>query len=322
MTEEELLAPLKPTEPSDHEIAALLKRADRRTRTRRIRIATAGVLATAAATAVLASLPDQQQPPATAAAILTKTAAVAKQQSEPAPWTGYRYVKSTDTRTEGDATIESTEEVWVDSEWQGRRISTPRVVSGVLKPRRMPEAMLKKLTPKQRAQYEEYLTKPVVIKPYDMTTPKDMPNLYGDGPLAKVPLEDLPTDPDELGKLLVEAHKDGRWTPGGGWDPAPGTVHYDVLRDILLLLTEANASPDQRAALIGVLGNYAGVTALPVAVDHRGRSGRGVEIAVQGQDPVRVIFAPDTSELLEWSQGGEVHTFLAFGHVNSMDERP
>jgi hypothetical protein len=178
------------------------------------------------------------------------------------------------------------------------------------------------LTPEQRKQYEASLNRPVVLKPYDMTTPKDMPNLYGDGPLAKAPLKDLPTDPDQLSKLLVEAHKDGRWTPGGGWDPAPGTVHYEVLRDILLLLTEANASPDQRAALITVLGNYQGVTPLASAQDHRGREGRGVEIAVQGQDPVRVIFAPDTSELLEWSQGGEVHTFLAFGHVASMGQRP
>jgi hypothetical protein len=155
-----------------------------------------------------------------------------------------------------------------------------------------------------------------------MTTPKDMPNLYGDGPLAKVPLRELPTDPQQLAKLLVEAHKDGRWTPGGGWNPVPGTVHYEVLRDILLLLTEANASPDQRAALITVLGNYEGVTPLAAVPDHRGREGRGVEIAIRGRDPVRVIFAPDTSELLEWSQGGEVHTFLAFAHVASLGQRP
>jgi hypothetical protein len=37
---------------------------------------------------------------------------------------------------------------------------------------------------------------------------------------------------------------------------------------------------------------------------------------------VRVIFAPDTSELLEWSQGGEVHTFLRFAHVARIGDRP
>ncbi len=50
-------------------------------------------------------------------------------------------------------------------------------------------------------------------------TPRDMPNLYGDGALAEVPLSELPTDPQQLGALLIEAHKDGRWTPGGSWHP-------------------------------------------------------------------------------------------------------
>ena len=80
-------------------------------------------------------------------------------------------------------------------------------------------------------------------------------------------------------KLLVEAHKDGRWTPGGAWNPRPDSIHYEVLRDLLLLLAKANVTPGQRAALIGVLGNYEGATALPETTDRRGRSGRGVEIA-------------------------------------------
>jgi hypothetical protein len=318
---DDLLAPLKPAEPTDGEIAALLRQADRRTKRRRLRIATAGALATVAATAVLASLPDEQQP-TTAAAILTKTASVAADQPAPAPWTGFRYVKSLDTRTTADYALERTEEVWVDSHWQGRRLSTPRLVSGAIPEPTIPPKIREKLTQEQIDAFEKAPKTQYQLKPYDITTPKDMPNLYGDGPLANAPLKDLPTDPDQLAKLLVEAHRDGRWTPGGGWNPAPGTVHYEVLRDILLLLTEANASPDQRAALITVLGNYQGVTPLASAQDHRGREGRGVEIAVQGQDPVRVIFAPDTSELLEWSQGGEVHTFLAFGHVASMGQRP
>jgi hypothetical protein len=289
---DDLLAPLKPTEPSDGEIAALLERADRRTRRRRYTLAT--VAALALALGIVIALPAKAPTPATAAAILRTTAAVAADQ--PA-WTGFRYVNALDTRTTADDTIERTEEVWVDSSWQGRRISTARLLAGA--PRTQDE-----------------------LKPLDITTPGDMPNLYGDGPLAKVPLKALPADPQALGKLLVEAHEDGRWTPGGGWNPAPGSVHYEVLRDILLLLTETNATPAQRAALITVLGDYAGVTPLPEATDHRGREGRGVEIAITGQPPVRVIFAPETSELLEWSQGGEVHTFLRFGHVSRLGERP
>jgi hypothetical protein len=319
---DDLLAPLKPSEPTDAEIAALLKQADRRITRRRFRIATAGALATVVATAVLASLPDEQQP-TTAAAILSRTATVASDQPAPAPWTGFRYVKSLDTRTTADYTLERTEEVWVDSTWQGRRVSIPRLVAGVMRPPELPDAMREQLTPKQIQRYEESRSKPIELKPMDITTPKDMPNLYGDGSLAEVPLNELPTDPQQLAKLLVEAHEDGRWTPGDGrWDPAPGTAHYEVLRDILLLLTETDATPDQRAALITVLGNYAGVTPLPRAQDHRGREGRGVEIAIEGRDPVRVIFAPETSELLEWSQGGEVHTYLQFGQVSSINDRP
>ena len=129
-----------------------------------------------------------------------------------------------------------------------------------------------------------------------------MPNLYGDGPLARVPLRDLPTDPAKLADLLLAAHRDGRWTPGGGWDPAPGSMHYEVLRDVLQLLTLANASPQQRAALITVLTNYDGVTPLPSVRDPATARAAACTITVAGQAPVTVIFAPDTSELLEWSR--------------------
>ena len=55
--------------------------------------------------------------------------------------------------------------------------------------------------------------------------------------------------------------------------------------------------------------------------DHRGREGRGVDIPT-GRRTVRVIFSPDTSELLEWSEPGEVHTYLKFGHVANIGDRP
>jgi hypothetical protein len=148
-----------------------------------------------------------------------------------------------------------------------------------------------------------------------------MPNLYGDGPLYKVPLDQLPTDPQQLGTLLIDAHKDGRWTPGGSWNPLPANVKYDVLRDLLVLLTDANATSEQRAAMIGVLTNYEGSTPLESVKDHNGREGRGVDIPT-GRATVRVIFDPDTSELLEWSEPGEVHTYLQFGHVAHIGDTP
>jgi hypothetical protein len=64
--------------------------------------------------------------------------------------------------------------------------------------------------------------------------------------------------------------------------------------------------------------------------DPLNRQGRGVEIQVAaGGGPlrsVRVIFAPETSELLECSQNDDVtrqvHTFLRFGHVAAIGDRP
>jgi hypothetical protein len=74
-----------------------------------------------------------------------------------------------------------------------------------------------------------------------------------------------------------------------------------------------------------------GVRPLASVRDHAGREGRGVEIPLtddrgRPQAPVRVIFAPHTSEILEWSEGGadpgEVHTYLAWGHVRASGDRP
>jgi len=319
---DELLKPLRAEPPTDAEIQRLLATADRRTRRRRVRLAGGALLATATVTAALAAVPSTTThtplpapEPATAATILRSAARTAAEQAAPPPWAGYRYVQSVDRREDpAGYTIERTEEEWNDSHWQGRMISTAKLISGTIKLPDPPPGVKVRTTERSFAES--------LLAPRDISTPGDMPNLYGDGPLAQAPLSELPTDPAQLADLLLKAHKDGRWTPGGGWDPAPDSMHYDVLRDILLLLTLANTTPDQRAALITVLGNYEGVTALPQVQDRRGRVGRGVEIAVGEQAPVRVIFSPGTSELLEWSQGGETHTFLRSGHVAKIGDRP
>src|ERR1700754_1150156 len=111
---EDRLSALQPQEPTDTEIAHLLATADRRTRRGRTRVATAAVLATAAATVTLAALPSEQAP-TTVAAILASTAQTAADQDAPAPWTGYRYLQSIDRRENANYTIERTEEQWYDS---------------------------------------------------------------------------------------------------------------------------------------------------------------------------------------------------------------
>src|SRR4051812_14955984 len=221
---DELLAPLSPTEPSDDEIRALLARADRRTRRRRIKVATATAFAAVAVTATLAALPGAEAPtgvpiPASAASLLKTTAAVAAEQPQPrlAPWTGFRYVQEIDTRTQDGYTIERTEEIWTDKDWQGRRISPEaKLVDGTIPPYHAapkPPADVQedseqppgKLADKAKKFLQEAaaVAKPdpkALLAARDIHTPDGMPNLYGDGPLARVPLSELPTDPDQLGK--------------------------------------------------------------------------------------------------------------------------
>jgi hypothetical protein len=317
------LAPLRGAEPLDSEVAAVLAAATTDVRRRRgnrrtWRIAFAMTAATAAAAAALAALPgDGRKEPETAAGLLRAAAAVAADQPEPPAWAGYRYVKQIVRFTNkplappkrGEplrftgrpTTHEQTRETWVDRRWHGRSVATPgKTVNG----------------------------------PGNPLPGHDSPYQYADeGPLAKMPLAELPTDPQRLYDLLVDAYKDLRWG-GGSWasgHPTPKQLHYYVLLEVLHLLTMANTTSEQRATLIDVIGRYEGVMPLPSARDHLGREGQGVEIPVEdvlgsGRTRVRVIFSPDTSELLEWSADGhnpgEVHTFVRFGHVAEIGDRP
>lgn len=331
---DELLAPLAPEEPTDDEIRRLLARADRRTRRTRIRIGAVTATVAVAVTATLAALPsDPNAPPAhsplSAGALLSTAAAVAAEQPGPADWTGFRYVQQIDRRTNARYTLEVTDESWTSTNWQGVRLTTgAKLVAGHFPtPDEQRADWRKRFDRLPAEQREKALASLAKAKFTDesqrmladrrLETPKDMPNLYGDGALAEVPLSALPTDPARLGALLIDAHRDGRWTPGGSWRPLESNVKYEVLRDILLLLTEANATPAQRAALITVLRNYEGVTPLEAVKDQRGRTGNGVDIPT-GRATVRVLFSPTTSELLEWSEPGETHTYLRFDHVASL----
>ena len=125
----------------------------------------------------------------------------------------------------------------------------------------------------------------------------------------------------KLGKLLIEAHQDGRWTPGGAWNPLPEIMIRRAARHPAAAhagqrdpgaARGADHRPDQ------VRRRYA---LLPQVSDHRGREGRGVEIPIGRQARSRVIFSPGTSELLEWSEPGEVHsTFMSW--ARRADRRP
>jgi hypothetical protein len=332
---EEALAPLREARPAIDAHALVARAPGARRRRGSLRLVAAVATATAVAGVGFAALPSNDAPdrPQTAAGLMRTAAAVAADQPEPPAWAGYRYVKSIDRWTSqpmespkehmpprpiGEPyTVEKTSEVWVDRRWHGRRVeSAGKLVAG-----RLPDNP------------PGYKGRPGDLSPRDaMMQPYDRPYAYGDGGLGKVPLSELPTDPRQLEDLLVAAYKDHRWAPGGGkWAPGypkPAQMHYDVLRNVLLLLTNANVTAAQRAALIEVLGQYEGVKPLPAVRDRLNREGRGVEIPAtvfpgRPESRIHVIFSPDTSEVFEWSEeGSQVHTFVRFGHVAAIGDRP
>lgn len=210
-------------------------------------------------------------------------------------------------------TVVRTEEVWVDSAWHGRRLTARgRLVAGTPPPN--PGGYVARrgdLTPRD-----------ALMLPSDTRAPGDQPNLYGDGPLATLDLDTLPADAQTLRAGLrrdVARHLRGA---------TAAEIDAATLRGVLVLLTEANTTPDQRATLIRTLGGFPAVEPIGSVSDRLGREGRGVEISLAGEAPLRVLFDMDTSELLQWSQSstrgaiGRVYTIAATGHVARIGERP
>lgn len=186
----EAFAPLRESEPTPAELSALRARVAARRRSRR-----RPVLAIAGLAAVALALTLAPGRPTGAAGLLNATAAVAADQPGPTAFTGYRYAQSRDRLTlghsSGTITIEQPVETWIDARWRGtRRAEAGRVVA--------------------REGNAGTLDGSALVRP--STAPLEI----GDGPLANVPLAQLPTDPVRLAALLDAATRDGRWAPGGG----------------------------------------------------------------------------------------------------------
>jgi hypothetical protein len=161
--------------------------------------------------------------------------------------------------------------------------------------------------------------------------------MYGDGPLLDLDIAALPTEPKALLAALEANERDQNWAPGL---PTPDQVRYDVTRSILLLLGTANTTPELRSGLWGALALLPGLRASD-AKDPRGREGEAVTLPAPsslpfpagvrppGNGTFTVIFDPDSSELLSWSEIGsgggvpdQVHTFVSAGHVRNLGDRP
>lgn len=253
--------------------------------------------------------------------ILRTAAAVAAEQ--PAETSGYRYTEVIDRQTytagQGDrhaaVTLEQPSEQWVNRDGKGRQVfQSSRVVS------RSGDPGLQDALPLglQEAGSQPY-------PPSGSVRPAGL-------------LKDLPTDADALLQTLTDGYRNGRISTDGS-RPSQTRERYQVTAFILMLLSDANVTADQRAALFGALSRMPAVTSLGTITDPTGRSGQGVAIKTTAADPLpsarfTVIFDPATSALLSWTVATEIapgsdpaltersHIVTRAGQVDALDTRP
>lgn len=331
------LTPLREIDPTEDEIRRVLRRAAEPAapsparRRARPAIAAVGAL-TAAAVAVAAALPGGQ----TATSALRAAAAAAADEPAPAAFSGYRYADVLERRRDTWATFdegcmrrhglpkpatpgarpepnpcpvtgratydqEGRQEIWVDARWQGTRKDHGTRITRATGDQELVSAIRREFA--HPATTDDYV--------------------YGEGPFARAPMADLPTDPDALLRTLTAAYADGRWAEGGTLDAGEAARRYALARYVAHLLAEGNATPALRAAAFGVLERM-DATDLGHVRDARGREGHGIEIAGRsGPDNaptrLRVIFDAEQGELLQWGDYAErtfsERTLLRTAHV-------
>jgi hypothetical protein len=313
MTDDELraaLAPLGEYEPTADELAAVVAAAGARTTHRRRRRLVAGLAVATGTAAILltvlpASTPERRGAQATTPVDLLRTAAaVAAEQPEPPPFTGYRYTDTIehwrweprDPKKGRVLEVEQRVEYWIDRRWKGRRVShRGRVIDGYA-----PET-------------------------YYFIKPSRGPFHYGDAPRA-YPAK-MPTEPAALREALVRSLHTEDWLP----DPRNDEIlEYHVVRRALRMLQIANTTPELRAALWELLARVPGVRPAPDARDPLGRPGEAVRIGAPVTAQVfTVMFNPDTAELLFWALDGpgvgdpiQSHVVVRAGHVAKAGDRP
>lgn len=337
------LAPLREVEPTDDQIRRALRPEPPKRRLLTVPRAAGAVSLAAAVTAAAALLPGGAP---TGAEALRAAAAAAADQPGPADFEGYRYVLLRDRREstwgvpeEGcepkpavpgsgapdpndqcpmvkRATYaeEGKLELWVDARQSGtRRDHGSRVTRAEGDPE-LAEALRNELGRKPSTDVYE----------------------YGDGAFARVPLPELPTEPRALLAELRAAYDDGRWAgnPAAYRDATrpQSTRDYELALFTVLLLAEANATPELRSAAFGALAEMPGLRALGETEDPEGRYGQGIELAFaadpngfRGPTTMRVVFDEERGDVLSWSDFqvlrgeriGVEWTLLETGHVRS-----
>jgi len=249
---------------------------------------------------------------------LDAVAAVAAVQPAPKGAAGYRFQRVLDRWTYGTSTaavtFEQRSETWVDRRFRGLERSS----AGTVVDRRGAPEIADRLAREQRFTTSE--------RAYEL----------GDATVfGERPLDELPTDPRRLADLMLRSHFAAR-RPGF---PRAELV-YDQTRELLTLLTTANAGPALRAAAFRAIALLGEVEPAGTRTDALGRTGTAVELRFGAEahpsDPdgrggllggdnakrpftFELIFDPGTSTILAWSERRELQ-FAPLSRANR-DER-
>jgi hypothetical protein len=133
----------------------------------------------------------------------------------------------------------------------------------------------------------------------------------GDGPTADVHGKDLPADPAALRRLLERGYSAGPFAPG--FAPTAVEVRGMVAMGALVRLAHGYTTPAVRGALFRVLAGIPELRAAGEVVTADGRRGTAIEIPPADEVQTapmtwfgdqRIIFDPQTAELLEWDSPG------------------
>jgi hypothetical protein len=304
----DVFAPLAADEPASHELARLRRAAisGRRSRSRLLPRRFYGVVAITASIAVAFALLPGSSPKTGVnedVGVLRAAAAVAAERPIPNVADGrWRYAKVRETHRsiarDGDRVVEARsvriEESWVGPRWQGRTRLAPSQFDYT------GSASLANELRRWYVRHDDYFTKALEI-----------PYAYGDGPTANLDPRTLPEDRDAIAHVLREGIRLDRWGPypeSRGRELMPPGNDRDsyITYKFIGLLVNARLTPAQRAALLDVLATDPAARDLGTMTDSEGRQGRGVALdyeAPGGGLPAhsyRVIFDPDTAEILEW----------------------
>lgn len=295
------LSAIRGATPEPRDLSALHRRLAGSPPPRRARRRTLGVIATATAVVGvgIALMPATEDPDPRSPAALDalRTPSALASEVPPVRDGPFRYAKVriryTHVATRGDRTAtlrsEETSESWVSGGWKGRQLT----VYGASSVSGDPDLAVHGLA---RAPREG--------------SHSDGPYLAPDGPLETLDPADLPAGRDAIGRVLRDGVRRNRWSEGlerGMPFHFEGSTDSFMAYSIINLLVDARLTADQRAAFLDVLRTDGNARSGGVGTDSDGRPGQVIDLdftgrqALLGVKSLRVIFDPQSHEILEWA---------------------